>query len=156
MNRAWECDLELKGENCVKSYKMLLLLFGIGVLGLALAPNAKANQWNERTVFTFTEPVEVPGMALPAGTYVFRVLGAATGHDAVQIVNEKNPKISTIVFALPDDHSAPVTKSELTFEKATAASPEALRAWLYPDDTALKFEYPGRNGEEMARANTKR
>jgi hypothetical protein len=35
---------------------------------------AWADEWNDRTVVTFSNTVQVPGTILPAGTYVFKVL----------------------------------------------------------------------------------
>lgn len=36
-------------------------------------PLSRANAWNKKTIFTFSEPVEIPGVALPAGTYVSKL-----------------------------------------------------------------------------------
>ena len=38
----------------------IVTLVCLGVLGIAL-PRAKADEWNQKTVFTFSGPVEVPG-----------------------------------------------------------------------------------------------
>ena len=37
--------------------------------------SAKADEWNKRTVMTFSQPVELPGIVLPAGTYAITVSG---------------------------------------------------------------------------------
>jgi hypothetical protein len=42
----------------------------LGVLATAL-PQAKADDWDQKTIFTFSGPVEIPGQVLSAGTYVF-------------------------------------------------------------------------------------
>ena len=38
-----------------------------------LVPIAHADQWDKQTLVTFSNPVEVPGRVLPAGTYVFKI-----------------------------------------------------------------------------------
>ena len=54
--------------------------FCMGLLGVVAAPDAKADEWNRKTVITFSVPVEIPGVhlagwgVLPAGTYVFKIL----------------------------------------------------------------------------------
>ncbi|HYL62830.1 MAG TPA: hypothetical protein VE077_09425 [Candidatus Methylomirabilis sp.] len=64
-----------------------LLLSACGLLlGAMLSPSARADEWNKKTVVTFNEPVEVPGHALPAGTYVF-TLADSTDRHIVQIWN---------------------------------------------------------------------
>ena len=55
------------------------------LISAVLSPSAQANDWNRKTVITFSAPVEIPGVhlagwgVLPAGTYVFKLmaLGAA-------------------------------------------------------------------------------
>jgi len=44
----------------------LLVLAGVGVLG-ALIQTASAYTWDQKTVFTFSGPIEVPDQVLPAG-----------------------------------------------------------------------------------------
>jgi len=47
------------------------------VLCLALvlsAAGTQADQHNKKTQVTFSQPVQVPGTTLPAGTYVFRLM----------------------------------------------------------------------------------
>ena len=46
----------------------------LGVLG-AMLPQAKADVWNQKTIFTFNAPVEIPGgIVLSPGTYVFKLM----------------------------------------------------------------------------------
>lgn len=55
-------------------------MFCAALIGATLAPSARADDWNRETVFTFSTPVEIPGVhlsgwgVLPAGTYVFKIL----------------------------------------------------------------------------------
>ena len=46
----------------------VLFVVMLCVLGV---PRATADETNKKTHLTFTEPVEVPGMILPAGKYTF-------------------------------------------------------------------------------------
>ena len=36
----------------------------LAVLGTAFSPIAKADEWNRKTIITFSEPVEIPGVHL--------------------------------------------------------------------------------------------
>src|SRR5260370_37300365 len=38
-----------------------------------LAPGARADQWDKKTIVTFSDSVEIPGQVLPAGTYASRL-----------------------------------------------------------------------------------
>jgi hypothetical protein len=41
--------------------------------GLLMLPQAKADGWNQKAIFTFSGPVEITGQVLTAGTYVFKL-----------------------------------------------------------------------------------
>ena len=40
---------------------------------------AQGQPMDARTEFTFNQPVELPGVTLPPGTYIFRFVDATTG-----------------------------------------------------------------------------
>ena len=42
---------------------------------LMLKP-AVADDWNKKTIFTFSGPVEIPGQVLTPGSYVFKLLNS--------------------------------------------------------------------------------
>jgi hypothetical protein len=49
-----------------------LLLLGLGFLS-GFVQRALADEWNQKTIVTFSGPVEIPGQVLDAGTYVFKL-----------------------------------------------------------------------------------
>jgi hypothetical protein len=51
----------------------LIVILCAASIGLT-AIQARASDWDERTVFTFTEPVQIFGRTLPAGTYTFKIV----------------------------------------------------------------------------------
>jgi len=117
----------------------LLKGLGIGlcltVLGLVAAPKAKADEWNHKTVITFSGPVEVPGVGqhlLPAGTYVFKLLDSPADRHIVQIFNQDQTKLLTTVLAVPNYRLKATNKTVITFRERPAGEPEALKAWFYP------------------------
>ena len=57
------------------------------LVGLLSATSIRADEWNKKTVVTFTEPVQIPGAVLPAGTYVFKLMDSASDRNIVQIFN---------------------------------------------------------------------
>ena len=76
-------------------------VFSLALVGVAFSPAAKADEWNDKTVMTFSAPVEIPGVhlkgwgVLPAGTYVFKLLDSQSDRHIVQIFN----KDETVVYA---------------------------------------------------------
>ncbi len=119
----------------------MTLLKGIGtglsltVLCLLAAPKAKADDFNRKTVVTFSAPVEVGGSGaqiLPAGTYVFKVMNPGAYSHIVQISNEAGTHVFTLIVAMPNYRLKPTEKTVMTFRERPAGEPEALKAWFYP------------------------
>jgi hypothetical protein len=127
-----------------------LLLFGI------LSPCAGADEWNEKTLVTFTGPVEVPGykepMVLSAGTYVFKLLDSGSDRNIVQIFNTDQTHVYTTILAIPDYRLVPTGKTVITFKERAEGSPQALKAWFYPGHLyGQEFVYPKVRAVELAK-----
>ncbi len=49
-------------------------------------PSARADEWDQMTKFTFSQPVEIPGGVLAAGTYWFVLQNNQSDRNIVQII----------------------------------------------------------------------
>ncbi len=67
--------------------QLILAMASVGLLGIALAPNAPADEWNKKTIMTVNEPFQVPNMVLPPGKYVIKLLNSPSDRHIVQIFN---------------------------------------------------------------------
>jgi hypothetical protein len=131
----------------------LLLLAGVGVLG-SLMPMAKADDWDQKTIFTFSVPVEVPGQALPAGTYVFKLANSSSDRNIVQVFNRDESHLYGTFLAIPDYRLKPADRPIITFDERPAGTPEAVRAWFYPGQNyGHDFVYPKPKAVALAKAN---
>ena len=52
---------------------------------LMAAPGVRADEWNKKTILTFSGPVQIPGATLAAGTYVFKLADLIESQDLPQI-----------------------------------------------------------------------
>lgn len=130
-----------------------LLMLGVAILGTML-PVAKADEWNQRTVMTFSAPVEIPGQVLPAGTYVFKLADSASDRNIVQVFNRDETHLIGTFLAIPDYRVKPAGKTIITFEERPANSPEAIKAWFYPGENyGHDFVYPKPKAQALAKAN---
>ena len=134
-------------------------VFCLALVGSAFSPGAKADEWNQRTVVTFSAPVEIPPVhvkgwgVLPAGTYVFRVLDSQSDRHIVQIFNKDETQCLATILAIPDYRLKPTSKTVITFRERPAGQPEALRAWFYPGMSwGAEFVYPKSRAVEIAKA----
>ena len=124
------------------------------LLGVLLAPNARADEWDKRTIFTFSEPVQVPGAVLPAGTYVFKLMDIPGERNIVQIFDADQSHLFATLLTIPDYRTEASDKTILTLEERSANQPKALQSWFYPGDNyGEEFVYPRQNTDELDQAN---
>ncbi len=131
--------------------RQLLAVASAALFTLAFATRAKADLWNEKTFVTFSQPVEIPGQILDAGTYVFRLLDSDSNRFIVQVFNKDQNHIYATLLAIPDYRMTTPDKPIITFEERSKGSPEAVRAWFYPGDNyGREFVYPKERAIELA------
>ena len=127
------------------------VVLAAGSLGL-LAPQIQGDEFDKKTILTFSAPVEVPGRVLPAGTYVFKLLDSQSDRHIVQIYNKDENQLIATVLAVPDERLEPRGKTVISFDERPSGSPEALRAWFYPGNTiGQEFVYPHSRAKEIAK-----
>jgi hypothetical protein len=131
--------------------RLLLALASIGLLGIAFAPRARADEWNKRTILTVNETIQVPGAVLPAGTYVVKLLDSPSDRHIVQIFNAEENEVLTTILAIPNYRLKPTGDTVFTFWETPPGNPRALRAWFYPGDNfGQEFAYPKVKAAEIA------
>jgi hypothetical protein len=138
----------------MKSWKAWMTLLCFPLAYAALQGTAKAGEWNQATMFRFSEPVEVPGRVLPAGSYVFKLMSSASNRNIVEIFNRNQTRLYATVLAIPDYRMQPTGKPVITLEERPADSPEAIHAWFYPGSYyGHEFVYSRTPSREMAEAS---
>jgi hypothetical protein len=134
--------------------------FCVALMGAIFSPAAKADEWNRKTVMTFSAPVEIPGVhlkgwgVLPAGTYVFKILDSQSDRHIVQIFNADETQCYATILAIPNYRLRATGKTVVTFRERAAGEPEALRAWFYPGrNWGEEFVYPKAKAVELAKVS---
>src|SRR6202030_2151007 len=122
----------------MKLFKAATTVGCMALVGAVLAPGARADDWNRKTVITFSGPVEIPGVhltgwaVLPAGTYVFKILDSQSDRHIVQIFSKDELTVYATILAIPNYRLKATDKTVMTFRERPAGEPEDLRAWFYP------------------------
>jgi len=123
--------------------RLVVAMASVGLLGVALAPSGRADEWNKKTVMTVSEPIQVPNQVLPAGTYVIKLLNSQSDRHIVQIFNADENHLFTTILAIPNYRIQPTGKTVFSFWETPPGQPKALRAWFYPGDNfGQEFAYP--------------
>jgi hypothetical protein len=144
----------------MKLFKAVIIVFCIALMSAVLAPSAKADGWDRKTVVTFSVPVEIPAVhlagwgVLPAGTYVFKILDGQGGdRHIVQILSQDELTVYATILAIPNLRLKATDKTVMTFRERPAGQPEALRAWFYPGRVSgEEFVYPRAKAMELAKS----
>jgi len=124
----------------------------IGVMLFAVA--AVAQPVDKRTTFTFSAPVAVPGVTLPAGQYLFRVADT-TSRNVVQVLSGDGTKPLAQFFAMRATRPQPAEEPEVRFMETGPGMPAAIRTWWYPGETAgYEFVYPKEQARRLAMSAT--
>jgi hypothetical protein len=141
-------DINSNWKRSARELAAAILFISLACLGL-IAP---ADVSNKKTIVTFSAPVEVRGKALPAGTYVFKLLDSASNRNIVQIFDKDEKQLLATIPAVPDYRLTPPEKPIIQFEERPSGTPEAIKAWFYPGDTyGVQFVYPHERAVELAK-----
>src|SRR5580700_7455038 len=143
----------------MKLFNAMTAVCGVALVSVVLAPAARADDYNDKTVVTFSGPVEIPGVhlkgwgVLPAGTYVFKLVDSQSDRHIVQIFSADEKTVYATILAIPNYRLKVTGKTVITFRERPAGQPEALRAWFYPGKAwGEEFVYPKTVAIEIAKS----
>jgi hypothetical protein len=108
---------------------------------------------DHRVFFTFSAPVEVPGVGLAPGKYLFRVADPDMGGKVVQVLTADGTKTFATFFAIPAERPEPAEQPEVRFIETPPGVPPAIKTWWYPGErTGREFIYPKDQAIRLAHA----
>src|SRR5580700_5403714 len=93
----------------------LFLIVSLGLLG-GLIPLANADEWDQKTIVTFSAPVEIPGQVLQAGTYVFKLADSQSTEDVVEVYSSDEKHLYGSFLSNPEQRQEPTDSPVVTFE----------------------------------------
>ena len=132
--------------------RVLKALACAAAITVALAPGARADEWNKKTILTFSGPVQIPGATLPAGSYVFKLADIPGNRHVVQVFDKDEKKIYTTMLAIPNERLEPSDDPVVLFAERSSGSPQAVKVWFYPGDRiGNEFVYPKSQAMRIAK-----
>ena len=139
---------DLKGEQSLMLKRLSVVLAG----ALFLSLPTFGDEWNKKTILTFSQPVEIPGVILPAGQYVFKLADSPANRHIVQVFNADQDQIFATILAIPHYRMQPADKTLILFDERRPGQPQAIHAWFYPGaQYGQEFVYPRGRALELAR-----
>ena len=136
------------------SRKLITATCAAAVLTAMSAIPAAAQTMDSRTEFTFSQPVEMPGVTLPPGTYIFRFADATSGRSVMQVqAKDASNKQYGFFLTISTQRPRPSDEAELRVLETPAGKPAAVKTWWYPGNTiGREFIYPKAQARRLAQA----
>ena len=132
-------------------------VFTAAFLTAATTASAQDSNVNQRTYLTFSGPVQMPGVTLPAGKYVFRLADTAL-HNVMQVFDGEEKHIIGQWFFVPanrttEEQSQANGKPVVMFREMPEGMTPAVHYFFYPTDlTGKEFIYPKDQALKIAAA----
>jgi hypothetical protein len=137
----------MKRATIVASFVTILFVLA----GLIVAPAAHADQSNQATKVTFSQPVQIPGRVLPAGTYWFELPEDISQHYLVRIYSADRTVLYATLFAASSERATATDRTVFGLAERGSAQPQAIVTWFYPGETTgHQFLYPKQMEKELA------
>src|SRR4051812_37972325 len=148
-------DFTREGEPMRRITKKILGIGAAVMLSSTLA-SAQAPDTNRATIVTFSAPVSLPGVTLPAGSYLFKLGDSQVNRNIVQVFDKDRSKIYATILAIPAQRNEPADETVITFRESPANAAPAIQYWYYPGETmGQEFAYPKKQAMEIANATHK-
>jgi len=115
---------------------------------------AQATLADRTTFVTFSGPVSLPGITLPAGTYTFKLADSQTDRHIVQVFDKEQMKLFTTLLAVPAQRPQAEGDPVITFKETPSDRPPAVHYWYYAGEKeGNELVYPKAQAMQIARAS---
>lgn len=112
------------------------------VLALTITVAAQQPMTFDKTLMTFSGPVELPGLRLEGGTYVFKLADTPL-RNIVQVWNKDETDILGQWLYVSAERPEVTGDTIVTFRETAAGATPAVQFWYYPGEKSGKeFVYP--------------
>ena len=135
------------------STRIFGLVCAVAVFACLLAAPVSAQPLDKRTLFTFSGPITLPGVTLPAGQYLFRLADPNSSSKVVQVLNADGTKPYGMFFTMAAERFEPASTPEIRFMETASGTPAAIKTWWYPGERrGYEFIFPREQARRLATA----
>jgi LPXTG-motif cell wall-anchored protein len=134
--------------------KHMVAVSTFAILALSIG-TAQAQPADYRTFFTFSAPVTLPGVTLPAGTYLFRLADPTTGRKVINVLSADGKRSLAMLHTIPNQLLDAPQNAEIRFMETTANTPPPIKTWWYPGKAiGYEFIYPRPQALQLAKVTS--
>ena len=112
---------------------------------------AHADVQDQTTEITFSQPIQVPGQVLPAGSYLFKLTNTDVDLNTVQIFSADRTHLYATLRTVPTESRQVPGDTTVALAEQGAGNPDVLVKWFYPgEETGHEFVYSNRLEKQIA------
>jgi hypothetical protein len=127
-----------------------LAVFVSGMGGTALAQTS-----DHRTYFTFSTPVTLPGVTLPAGRYLFRLADPNSSRKVISVLSEDGKTPLAMLHTIPNQLPNAPQDPEIRFLETSGNMPPAIKGWWFQGKSiGYEFIYPRQQALQLAKVTS--
>lgn len=117
---------------------------GAAALVVAAAANAQSvNIFDDKAYLTFSGPVSLPGITLPAGKYIFRFPSRYTARSVIQVLSADRKTTYVMLQTSPAWRQVVTSDPEVRFRETASDAPPAIATFFQPfAHNGYEFTYP--------------
>jgi len=136
----------------MRSAKVIRTMLGLGLSVTLFASAVQAQPEDKRTYFTFSGPIALPSVTLPAGRYLFRIVDTSSSRKVIQVLDENQKKPYAMANTIPDQRRDPAKDATVVFYESPRGTPAAVKSWWYPGESiGYQFIYPRAQAKQIAK-----
>ena len=133
----------------------LTVFFTLAMLVLGMGGTARAQPSDYRTYFTFSTPVTLPGITLPAGRYLFRLADPNSSRKVISVLSEDGKKPLAMLHTIPNQLLKAPNDPEVRFLETSGNMPPPIKGWWYPGKSiGYEFIYPRAQALQLAKVTS--
>ena len=133
----------------------LVAFLTLAVLTLSITGRAEAQPADYRTYFTFSAPVTLPGITLPAGKYIFRLADPDSSRKVINVLSGDGKRSLAMLHTIPNQAMKAPKDAEIRFMETSAQVPPPVKTWWYAGKAiGYEFIYPRQQALQLAKSTS--
>jgi hypothetical protein len=133
----------------------LVAFLTLVVLTLSIGGRAEAQPADYRTYFTFSAPVTLPGVTLPAGKYIFRLADPDGSRKVINVLSGDGKRSLAMLHTIPNQAMKAPKDAEIRFMETSAKVPPPVKTWWYAGKAiGYEFIYPRKQALALAKSTS--
>jgi hypothetical protein len=133
----------------MKIHKSFIAIGMIVAFTLFFELAAHADEGDQATEITFSQPIQIPGQVLAAGTYLFK-LATTDDLNFVQIFSSDRTHLYATLETIPTESGQVLDDITVTVAEQGAGKPVVLLKWFPADETGHEFVYSNQLEQQIS------